>query len=201
MTGFPFSFSSVSVQHIFHVSLHLIWLWQPQLLGLLPGNSLSLCNNSHKYSKSIRQMIISGAPIWQFCSKLLSNPCYYCNNFHIITFLFYFSCFSDCQWMKTHKVTCRVYATLLTNEMSFLIAFLVACCLFPLVCHVAQTSHTTLCDKVCQLLVTGRSCSRGTLVSSTNKTDHHDINEILLKVALNTINLSCTSSCSHIRQE
>jgi hypothetical protein len=29
--------------------------------------------------------------------------------------------------------------------------------------------------------------SPGTLVSSTNKTDHHDINEILLKVALNTI--------------
>ena len=26
-----------------------------------------------------------------------------------------------------------------------------------------------------------------TRVSSTNKTDHHDINEILLKVALNTI--------------
>jgi hypothetical protein len=28
----------------------------------------------------------------------------------------------------------------------------------------------------------------GTLVSSTNKTDHHDITEIFLKVALNTIN-------------
>ena len=28
--------------------------------------------------------------------------------------------------------------------------------------------------------------------SSTNKTDHHDITEILLKVALNTINLSLT---------
>jgi hypothetical protein len=28
----------------------------------------------------------------------------------------------------------------------------------------------------------------GTPVSSTNKTDHHDITEILLKVALNTIN-------------
>jgi hypothetical protein len=27
----------------------------------------------------------------------------------------------------------------------------------------------------------------GTLVSSTNKTDRHDITEILLKVALNTI--------------
>ena len=31
--------------------------------------------------------------------------------------------------------------------------------------------------------------SLGTLVSSTNKTDLHDITEILLKVALNTINL------------
>jgi hypothetical protein len=30
--------------------------------------------------------------------------------------------------------------------------------------------------------------SLGTLVSSINKTDHHDITEILLKVALNTIN-------------
>ena len=29
---------------------------------------------------------------------------------------------------------------------------------------------------------------QGTLVSSTNKTDGHDITEILLKVALNTIN-------------
>ena len=30
--------------------------------------------------------------------------------------------------------------------------------------------------------------SPGTQVSSTNKTDRHDITEILLKVALNTIN-------------
>jgi hypothetical protein len=32
--------------------------------------------------------------------------------------------------------------------------------------------------------------SMGTLVSSTNKTDRHDIPEILLKVVLNTISLS-----------
>ena len=32
--------------------------------------------------------------------------------------------------------------------------------------------------------------STGTPVSSTNKTDCHDITEILLKVALNTINLT-----------
>ena len=37
---------------------------------------------------------------------------------------------------------------------------------------------TTLCDKVCQCLVAGRWFSPGSLVSSTNKTDHHDITEI-----------------------
>jgi len=37
-------------------------------------------------------------------------------------------------------------------------------------------------------VVTGLWFSLGTLVSSTNKTDRHDITEILLKVALNTIN-------------
>jgi hypothetical protein len=46
---------------------------------------------------------------------------------------------------------------------------------------------TTLCDKVCQLLITGLWFSP---VSSTNKTDCHDITEILLKVALNTIKLN-----------
>jgi hypothetical protein len=43
---------------------------------------------------------------------------------------------------------------------------------------------TTLCDQVCQWLVTGRLFSPGTLVFSTNRTDRHDIAEIL---ALNTI--------------
>ena len=44
-----------------------------------------------------------------------------------------------------------------------------------------------LCDKVCQWLATGRWFSPGPSVSSTNKTDRHNITEILLKVALNTI--------------
>ena len=47
---------------------------------------------------------------------------------------------------------------------------------------------TTLCDKVCQWLATGRWFSPGTPVTPTNKTDLHDIAEILLKVPLNTIN-------------
>jgi hypothetical protein len=49
-------------------------------------------------------------------------------------------------------------------------------------------SLITLYDKVCHLLATGRWFSPDTPVSSTNKTDHHDKTEILLKVALNIIN-------------
>ena len=41
-------------------------------------------------------------------------------------------------------------------------------------------------DKVYQLLANGRWFSPGTLASSTTKTGRHDIDEILLKVALNT---------------
>jgi len=43
---------------------------------------------------------------------------------------------------------------------------------------------TTSCNDVWQWLATGRWFSP---VSSTNKTDHHDVTEILLKVVLNTI--------------
>jgi hypothetical protein len=48
---------------------------------------------------------------------------------------------------------------------------------------------TTLYDIVCQWLAAGRWFSTDTPVSSTNKTDRHNIAEILLKVALNTITL------------
>ena len=43
-------------------------------------------------------------------------------------------------------------------------------------------------DKVYQLLAHGQWFSPGTPASSTTKTGHHDIAEILLKVALNTKN-------------
>ena len=43
---------------------------------------------------------------------------------------------------------------------------------------------TPLCDQVCQRFATGQWFSP---VSSTNKTDRHNIVEILLKVALNTL--------------
>ena len=58
-----------------------------------------------------------------------------------------------------------------------------------------DTLIETLCDKVFQWLSAGRWFSPGTPVSSTNKTVRHDITEILLKVALNTITLIETSAC------
>ena len=54
--------------------------------------------------------------------------------------------------------------------------------------------YTTLCDKVCQWLAAGWWFSPGTPVTSTNKTDGHDITEILLKVALKHHNSNPYSS-------
>jgi hypothetical protein len=56
---------------------------------------------------------------------------------------------------------------------------------------------STLCDKVYQRLATCRWFSTGHPVSSTNKTDRHDIAEILLKVTLNTTKPN-QKSCSWI---
>ena len=63
-------------------------------------------------------------------------------------------------------------------------------CLSPLMLWVRisiRARCTTLCDKVWQWLTTGWWFSPGPPVSSTKKIDRHDIAEILLKVALNTI--------------
>ena len=45
-------------------------------------------------------------------------------------------------------------------------------------------NNATLYDKICRWLATSSWFSPGTLVSSTNKNDHHDVTEPLLKVAL-----------------
>ena len=74
---------------------------------------------------------------------------------------------------------------------SWIYNFLCNRCLSPLMLWVRisiRARCTTLCHEVCQWLATGRCFSPGPQVSSTNKTDRHNITEILLKVALNTIN-------------
>ena len=65
-------------------------------------------------------------------------------------------------------------------------------CLSPLTLCVPTSFRrgvfdTTLCDKVCQWFETGQWFSLGTPVSSTNKTYLHDIAEILLKMAICTM--------------
>jgi hypothetical protein len=89
-------------------------------------------------------------------------------------------------------------------DCPFLIApsvFSIVYLLPPLACWVIETKNnvldTTLCDKVCQWLATGRWFSPGTPDTSTNNTDRHDKTEILLKVALNTITLTITPRIIH----
>jgi hypothetical protein len=52
--------------------------------------------------------------------------------------------------------------------------------------NISATRLAAASDKAYQLLVHGRWFSPGTPASSTTKTGHHEIAEILLKVALNT---------------
>ena len=47
-----------------------------------------------------------------------------------------------------------------------------------------------LTKSLSQLKIKNKTFSHGTPVNFTNKTDLHDITEILLKVALNTINIT-----------
>ena len=76
-------------------------------------------------------------------------------------------------------------------------------CLSPLMLWVqtlfmARCTRYNICDKVCQWFAAAQWFSPGIPVSSTNKTDRHDMTEILLKVALNTINLNQTKMSKSI---
>jgi hypothetical protein len=55
-------------------------------------------------------------------------------------------------------------------------------------CYCRLSMGVQVVSKACQWLTTGRWFSPGTPVSSTNKTDRHNVTEILLKVELNTMN-------------
>jgi hypothetical protein len=63
--------------------------------------------------------------------------------------------------------------------------FIKILCWFSIAISISYFS-VILNDKVYQLLAHGRWFSPGTPASSTIKTGHHDIAEILLKVVLNT---------------
>ena len=92
-------------------------------------------------------------------------------------------------WFKTWTVTCKentrlFYKSLYKMGICLLLEALKLWVWIPLGRGVLDI---TLCDKVSQWLEAGRWFSPATQISSTNKTDCHDITEMLLKVALNTI--------------
>jgi hypothetical protein len=62
-----------------------------------------------------------------------------------------------------------------------------------------RTRFAAASDKVYQLPAHGRWFFPGTPTSSTTKTGRHDIAEILLKVALNTIHGQVTGKLYHLR--
>jgi hypothetical protein len=75
------------------------------------------------------------------------------------------------------------------HQLCFMTVFVCSIVLLYLWVRISPRARcTTLCNQVCQWLAAGRWFSPGAPVSFTNKTDLHDITEILLKVALNTIN-------------
>jgi len=90
----------------------------------------------------------------------------------------------------THEPSCFTLFSLIGNcavsifslFMDFIIQW------FWIVYRLGRSAlDTTLCDKVCQWIAAGRWFSPGTPVSSTSKTDRHDMSEIFLKMALKTI--------------
>ena len=106
-----------------------------------------------------------------------------CNNFCSLGEGGYFISINHTCSMMKHKRLLWSYGSYIYNYLCH------GQCLSPLMLWVGisiRARCTTLCDKICLELETGRWFSPGPLVSSTNKTDRHDITEILLKVALNT---------------
>ena len=94
------------------------------------------------------------------------------------------------QILYTYKVLLHKGPLWPWSDGSWIYNYLCNRCLSPLMLWVRITLRercTTFCDKVFQWLAAGLWFSLGPPVSATNKTDRHDIAEILLKVALSTI--------------
>ena len=113
---------------------------------------------------------------WDFILSFLANEAS-CTDVHCIKY----------QMSLLNKGALWLYGSWIYN-------YLCNQCLSPLklwvrTLFIARCTRS-ICDNVCQWLVAGWWFSLGNPVSYTNKTDHYDITEILLKVVINTINLT-----------
>jgi hypothetical protein len=95
-------------------------------------------------------------------------------------------------FLITHKGPSWLYGSWIYN-------YLCSQCLLPLTLWVQIPLRWGVLDTTLHYVITFVSDLRkvsgfslGTRVSSTNKTDYHNITEILLKVALNTVTLTLT---------
>ena len=144
--------------------------------------------------------------VFNFHSTNIFNFClYHCRTFSIfipptfLTFVYiivpcfqfsrnvrssFFNCYdTNCCYISLEPSRAWLYGSWIYN-------YLCNQCLSPPMLWVwmlIRARCTTLCDKVCQWLATCWWFSLGPPVSSTNKTDRHNITEISLKVELNTI--------------
>jgi hypothetical protein len=120
------------------------------------------------------------SPLWQSLHVpilYLQNTCF-CNSFWLV------ATFTSCIQLETdiHLITTEIWLALQRverreGESNPWLA--------KMKWYVCSNVHYVI--KVCQWLIAGQWFSPDPPVSSTNKIDRHDITEILLKVALNTI--------------
>ena len=153
-----------------------------------------------KLVKKLKEQIIYYIQIWDKCASINHVNKDYTNVLNISFILYKF-------WEGSAELSSGEFFNILWKSfywrnggLSWLWSY--GCWIYNYLCNQCLSSitlwvrtplrrcvlATTLCDKFCQWFATGRWFSPGTPVSSTNKTDRHDITEILLKVALNTIN-------------
>ena len=148
---------------------------------------LSYTEEKEELNMGFKRNYIQSYLHWQFWiwSSIKMNSClqekacsvnFWNSPIHIFYNYMYMSRFTSWPW----------------SYVSWICRFLCNQCLSPLKLWVRiplrrGVLDTTLCDKLCHLLVTGRWFSPGTPVSFTYKTYCHDITELLLKVALSTM--------------
>ena len=101
-------------------------------------------------------------------------------------YIFFFIHGPDCKYIYVEKSIVLLYFSQQENSMLKIYNYIYRTYLL----FMARCARYKLCDKGRQWLATGSWFSLGAPIYSSNKTDHHNIIETLLKVALSTINLN-----------